>query len=252
MSGISPEILNQIRELLDDYFDDITLALLGLSYDEASGDLIFGNSEVSLASLYMKALNSTPNEQEEDVLKGILSVTNDYTEALKAKTIADVTSDLNNYANGQSLKKEPIEKEVVEILVEKQMETAENKFKVIASAQSNVTKNMGLISAFTRMSEENGQEETYVFWRPVPPDDRTSQATFDVHLMPDRITPKVWKTSEINMGFFKKGDMRPSIFNTSPNCRCAMSLISLGFGFDAAGKTVYKGKGWNEYENQRK
>jgi hypothetical protein len=184
-------------------------------------------------------------------LQGLLGITNDYIESLKEGTKASVANELNAYAQSMNLKKEPIDAEFIEKIVEKQMEVAGNKFNIIASAQSNVTKNMGLLSAFTRMSESNGEEDTICFFRPVPVDSSTSQATFDVHLLPDQITPRLYYAKEINQNFYKKGDKIPSVFGTNPYCRCNFSYLALSYNFDEQGKIVYKEKGFNALEEQR-
>ena len=131
------------------------------------------------------------------------------------------------------------------------MEVAENKFKVIASAQSNVTKNVGLSMAYTKMAEQQGENEAIVFFRPVPVDERTAPATLQVHLLPDQVTPRLYYMKEVNMNYYKKGDKTCSIFGTHPYCRCVFSYLANSYGFDSEGKVVYKEKGHNELLKQR-
>lgn len=253
MLGLSSEILEKIRDLLEDYFDDMILSLLGLVVDEDTNELIFDDSKDSIASLYIKALNSKViTEEEEDVLRGLLSVTNDYAEALKNSTKASVTNELNAYAQGQNIKKEPISSNKIESIVNKQMEVAGNKFNIIAGAQSNTSKNVALLSAFSKMSGQNKEEDAIVFFRPVPVDSVTAPATLQVHLLLDQVTPKLYYIKELNSNYYKKGDKVASIHGTHPYCRCAFSYLAHGYGFNSEGKIIYISKGHNELEEQRK
>jgi hypothetical protein len=69
--------------------------------------------------------------------------------------------------------------------------------------------------------------------------------------MPDKITPRVWKLSEIKFSYHKKGESNPSISGLHPHCRCSLTFLSPNFGF-RDGQVSFMGLGHNEYLKQRR
>jgi hypothetical protein len=83
-------------------------------------------------------------------------------------------------------------------------------------------------------------------------DDVTGSEEFALHLLPDRKTPRLWKLSEIGHEYHKKGDNNPKLAGLHPNCRCKLTYLANGFGFDEDGKVTYKSSEYNALEEQRK
>ena len=72
-----------------------------------------------------------------------------------------------------------------------------------------------------------------------------------LHMMPDGVTPKVWKLSDVGSGYHKKGQSQPKVGGLHPHCRCMLTHLLSGYGFDASGRVTYIAAGHDEYENQR-
>jgi hypothetical protein len=68
--------------------------------------------------------------------------------------------------------------------------------------------------------------------------------------MPDLVTPRVWKLSEIGFGYHKKGENNPKIAGLHPHCRCGLAFLAPGFGFKG-GQVSWIGEGHDEYKAQR-
>ena len=71
-----------------------------------------------------------------------------------------------------------------------------------------------------------------------------------VHLMPDGITPKVFKLSEVSAQYHKKGENIPSYAGLHPHCRCSLVMLPQNYGFKK-GKISYMTDGYDEYKTQR-
>ena len=72
-----------------------------------------------------------------------------------------------------------------------------------------------------------------------------------LHLMSDRICPRVWFYSEIQGGYFHRGDDTPSWNLLHPHCRCTPSTVLPGFGFDGNGRVMWIKQGFLELDFQR-
>jgi hypothetical protein len=72
-----------------------------------------------------------------------------------------------------------------------------------------------------------------------------------IHLMPDKITPRAWKLSEVSAGYHKKGENFPCMSDLHPHGRCTMVTILPGYGFDADGKVTYITHGYDILKEQR-
>ena len=83
-------------------------------------------------------------------------------------------------------------------------------------------------------------------------DDVTGPEEFVLHLLKDRKTPRLWKLSEVGSDYHKKGDSEPKFAGLHPNCRCKLTYLAKGFGFDAAGEVKYIAPDHDEFKVQRK
>jgi hypothetical protein len=70
--------------------------------------------------------------------------------------------------------------------------------------------------------------------------------------MPDKITPRLYRLSELNAGYFKRGDSVPSILGMHPRCKCTPFNVPSDFGFDTKGHITFISFGHSELEKQRK
>ena len=81
-------------------------------------------------------------------------------------------------------------------------------------------------------------------------DEKRCPICWSLWTQPDRITPKVYKMSELVGGYMDRKNPLPTIGTSHPNCRDVLTFLSPGFGFEG-GKIKYKGQGWNEFQAQR-
>lgn len=252
MRGLSIRAVEAIERMIGDRFDKIGMQFLGLVPKIAkTKNIVFSSAKNSLTSLFLQALGTRdPNNDEEETLKVILRIADGYVGALKKRTQARVIQDINAYMLEQNAKHESVSLNETKKIFRNEMDKAGKHFKLISNTESNKTVNTGTALQISKVGASNGEEDPTVFFIVVK-DDVTGPEEFVLHLLPDRNTPRVWKLSEIGHEYHKKGDADPKMAGLHPNCRCKLTYLAEGFGFED-GKVTWKGLEHNEFEIQRK
>jgi len=250
VKGLTLNAIKAVEKMIDNKFDSIALNFLGIIPNQVkSKKITFTIKNDSLVSLFARSLGSVePTKEENDLLKVILNIANGYIESLKERTKARIVNDVDAYIKDQKGKDISL-KDIREIM-STEMGKAKNHFKMIANNESNKCINYGMAMRISKMAERSGQEDPTIFFR-VTIDDVTGPEEFVLHLLPDKITPRVWKLSEVKNGYHKRGDPNPNYSGLHVNCRCKISYLAPDFGFDKNGKVTFKGIGYDEFESQR-
>ena len=253
MFGLSSQSKEAIAKRIEDVFDHVSLSIIGNIPRLAHKKLFIFSSEptVSLSNIFIQGLNNqTPNPTEQDVLKGLLQSAHSYIEALKEKTKANITEGIDALVKQAKVKKLQVKQDDIEELISKEMYKAESHLKMIIETESTKMRNIGKVMDILKMAGSVGDSDPNLFFV-------INRATacvncYKMHMMPNKIAPKIWKFSDLKQGFWKKGDEVPSISGIHPNCKCSISYLPPGFGFNSKGLIDFKNKTHNEYENQRK
>jgi hypothetical protein len=95
-----------------------------------------------------------------------------------------------------------------------------------------------------------GVEDPVVFFVIVR-DGNVCKECIRLHMMPDGTTPRLWYLSEVGHGYHKKGEETPKIGGLHPHCRCVMTTLMPGFGFNEGGFVKYISKDYNAIQEQR-
>lgn len=250
MRGLSFSALKKIAKLIDNHFDSIALDFLGLIPKSRGSRIFFDAEPNSLVSLFLEALDTKdPTKTEEDTLKSILMIADGYVDALKERTKAQVLQDINAYVNDQKRQKKPINLTKVNKIFTEKIDKAKAHFELIAGAETNKAKNTAKVLKFTKIGESLGVSDPTVCFIPTL-DERNDPETLRLHVLPDKITPRAWKLSELGSEYHKKGDKYPKIHGTNPHCRCHLTIVPPDYGFKN-GRIAFISKGWDELKHQR-
>lgn len=252
MRGLSIKAVEAIEKLVGEKFDKIGMHFLGMIPTVTKTKrIIFSTSKNSLTSLFLQSLGTrTPNKDEEETLKVILRIANGYVDALKERTQARIVQNINAYMLDQNAKRENVSLDNTKQIFRDEMDKAGKHFKLIANTESNKTTNVGTALQISKVGESNGEEDPTVFFI-VTVDDVTGSEEFVLHLLPDKKTPRLWKLSEIGHEYHKKGGSNPKMAGLHPNCRCKLTYLAKGFGFNDDGLVTWKGNDYDEFEKQR-
>lgn len=252
MFGLSSSGKEAINKLVEDVFDKIALMFIGdiprLKYKKL---LIFNTQRnYGLANLFVEAMsNKSPNIIEQDVLKSLLESSHGYVESLKAKTRSNITERVDGIVKEAKLRGDKVTGDDIQAVIDDEMKSAKSHMKAIAESEATKVRNVGSAMDISRVAASNGDHDPSVFFVVVK-DGVTCNECKRLHLNDDG-TPRVWKFSELKQGYHKRSEDVPSAFGLHPHCRCTLTYLSSGFGFDKKGRVTYITKDHDEHSRQR-
>jgi hypothetical protein len=251
MYGISSSGKESIELAVSKMFDALAYKFLGNIPKIRNKSPFFGsNSVFSLAHIFIQALGGKePNHFERDVLKSILNSSFGYIEGLKHKTSSNVVEAVDSLVKEAKNKNSHVTSAQVAEVISVEMEKARSGMKLIAEAETTKTRNMGHTMEIASSAEQQGIEDPTCFYIIVR-DGNTCSECMKLHMLPDRVTPRVWKMSEMTMGWHKRGEETPSACGEHPFCRCSLTQLSPGWGFKN-GFVSFISLDHDEYKEQR-
>ena len=220
----------------------------GVKMPERAGE---HREDLSLKGIFDAAAKSegmVPNRRlYESIERGV----SDYLEAHEKLAVARVLNSVQSYLHNSDLgsgKADP-QKALGPVLEEVLDKVTADVTKVI-DTESNKAKNISTLDAISKINLMSGVTDPTVYFAG-PVDGHTCENCLKIYFLEDQITPRVWKTSELKSGYWKKGDSNPCIGSLHPNCRHALCSVLLGYGF-VGGKLAYIEPGYDVWAEQRK
>ena len=251
MYGISSSGKEAIAFAVDKMFDTLSYKLLGnIPKNRNKSSFWTILPAMTLANIFIQAIgNREPNGLERDVLKSILNSSFGYIESLKHKTSSNIVESVDALVKEAKNRGEHVSGAQVSEIIAGEMTKARGHMKLIAEAETTKTRNMGHTMEISGKAEQQGIEDPTVFFIVVR-DGSLCNECKRLHLMEDGNTPRVYKMSEISMGWHKRGEDRPSACGEHPFCRCSLTQLSPGWGFKD-GFVSFVSQGYDEYAAQR-
>jgi hypothetical protein len=252
--GISSSGKEALGKVVEEMFDTIALQLIGdvPQLQNKKRLIISSEPNLGLAHLFVQAMkNRVPNAVEKDALKSLLASSYGYIESLKNKTKSHVAERLDGLAREASLQKRKIDRNDVQSVIDEELGKAKSNLEAIAEYESTKLRNLGTMMEITNVSASIEDSDPTVFFVVVR-DNVTCKECIRLHLMPDQVTPRLWKLSELTQAYHKRGNESPSAFGLHPHCRCTLTYLTRGFGFDKTGKLKYQEEAYDAYSIQRK
>lgn len=251
MYGISSSGKDAISNHIDKMFDTLSFKFLGrTSKTQNKPHLLDIVAGMTLAHIFVQALkNREPNHFERDALKSILSSSFGYIESLKHKTSSNVVESIDALVKEAKVRGQYVSKEKVEEVISQELEKAKSGMKLIAEAETTKTRNIGHTMEIASSAKSAGIEDPTVFFVIVR-DGKACKECVRLHMMSDGNTPKVYRMSELSMGYHKRGENSPSACGEHPHCRCSLTQLPPGWGFKG-GFVSYIGPNHDEYAKQR-
>lgn len=253
MIGLSSTDKEAINALVEDVFDRVAIQLIGEIPRLKHKKLLILNTQKNygLANLFVEAMqNKAPNIIEQDALKSLLETSYGYIDSLKAKTRSNITDRVDSLVKEAKANNTKVMEEALNEVIGDEMRKARAHLKAITESESTKIRNVGSAMDISRVAASQGDSDPTVFFVVVK-DGVTCSECKRLHLNPDG-TPRVWKFSELKQGYHKRTEDVPSAFGLHPHCRCTLTYLSNGFGFDKGGRVTYIGRGHDEFARQRK
>jgi hypothetical protein len=242
-----------VGQAVDALFNRAKMRLLGPGAEKMYGKqlVIQGPKELSLTGLYHAASNMEGVRPREDVLKALLRISGGYLDATREKTKAKLLHSVEAFLSDARAKgvKTDLKTVLGGQLTELWRDVAVD-VKRIVETETTVVRNTSIYDAIGRMSASVGEADPTVFFVTVRDKSRCKECT-RLHVQPDGVTPRVWKQSELGAGYHKRGEETPKIGGLHPHCRCVLTMLMKGYGFNKSGHVAFISIDHDEYKAQR-
>ena len=197
-------------------------------------------------------------------LSALEDTTSDYVDALKQKSMTEMIRTIDEHLSeaktkskiqgkdlGFFLKTDEGKKILTNInkSLKEQKEKISKGLDLIADAEIHNAQNHGAADGIIGMAKSIGVDDPIVFKIGVMDSDRC-KVCWKLWTLEDKVTPRVYKMSELAGGFSSAKAPLATIGLSHPRCRDILTFLAPGFGFEG-GKIVYKGKDHDEYKAQR-
>lgn len=251
MWGISSSGKEAISFAIEKMFDALAYKFLGNIPKLRNKSPYFNSTpKFSLANLFLQAMNNKElNHYDKDVLRSTLNTSYGYIEGLKNKTSSNVINAVDSLIRESKANNSHVGAQEVSNIISSAMKKAQSDIKLIAEAESTKTRNLGHTMEIVDRSKQEGIEDPNVFFVIVR-DGATCKECLRLHMLDDQVTPRVWKMSELSMGYHKRGEPRPSACGEHPFCRCSLQQLPPGWGFKN-GFVHFISLDHDEYQTQR-
>jgi len=245
---ISNKATTKIANIIDNLFQSMAYDFMG--FNPKSGKI--STRQNNLISIFLSGLGENPGPEERDILKTSLQITNAYIEGLQARTKSRILDKVVSESVSAADSDNPIDFNKVRSIIGKELSVAGSNFKTAISSEATKIRNLSTAMKIEKMSSQRGVEDPDVFWVVTLDDKTAKEPEKTLHLIEGTTIPRVWKLSEIKHEFWKKGMNAPSIYGGHPNCRCVLTFLAPGYGFDDKGRVTYIGRKHDQYEAQKK
>jgi hypothetical protein len=253
MIGLSSSDKESINSLVEDVFDRIAIQFIGEIPRLKHKKLLIFNTKPNygLSNLYVEAMhNKAPNIIEADALKSLLETSYGYVDSLKHKTRSNISEAVDGLVKEAKVRGTKVTEDQLNDVIGEEMGKARSHLKAIAESESTKIRNVGSAMTISRVAASTGDPDPSVFFVVVR-DGKTCEECTRLHLN-DNGTPRVWKFSELKQGYHKRSEDFPSAFGLHPHCRCTLTYLSPGFGFNKEGRVTYITQKHDEFSAQRK
>ncbi len=248
---LSPKARKMIMGVVDSLFERAKTRLLGPAAKDKTLRFTVGNV-MSLPDLFEQAVKVDGTKPDTDTLDDMLKIVdaymNSHKERAKARVLKEVTATLNEaWAKGEEIKVKDVLKEKISDI----WQNTTTGFKTILEVEANSIKNAGLLDGVVSVNMVANVEDPTVGFLVVH-DNALCVECKRLHLMPDGVTPRLWKMSQLSHGYHEKGENTPSVAGEHPNCRCQLFTVLPGWGLDVSGKVTYISPGFDAYAEQNR
>lgn len=243
-------VVKKIMGAVDSLYDRAIAKILGRPPVDKR-IYISSKPRVTLSSLFEDASAEERTKPDTTTLATLLDIAEGFINAQRHATKAHVVKSVENWLN--TAQEKGVDTDVETVLGGELAEVwrkAHDGMTKIVAAESNVVKNTGGLNGIIRVNAASGVEDPVVYFVVVR-DTSLCDECKRLHLMEDEVTPRLWYLSELGHGYHKKGQDKPKLAGLHPNCRCTLSSLLEGWGFDGSGMVSYKGPGYSAIDEQR-
>lgn len=247
---LSVGAVQNIERAVDQLFDRIKGRALGPEFFPYYGDKkIFVNFKpaYTIPGIYREAAMAEDVLPNQRIIHSLAKVCGGFLDAERSRVKSRVIHAVNAWLMGNP--KASAEKVLAGELAPVWKETLDAVFKIV-DTEGTTARNMGTLQGISEIAAARGIEDPNVFFIVVR-DRHLCAECKRLHLSDNKITPRVYKMSELSGGYHDRGDNSPCVGGLHPHCRCTLVNLAPGYGFGGDGMIKFIGVGHDEYAAQR-
>jgi hypothetical protein len=237
-----------VTDAVDDLFDRVKGRVLGPDFIRSRGDkniFVGHRRDFSIPGLYRRAAAEEATRPNEATLNSLAKIAESYLDAERERTKARVLKAVQDWVSRDGTDMATVlGGELAGLFTQATKAVAR-----IVDSESTTARNMGTLEGITKVAAAANVSDPAVYFVTVR-DHELCEECRRLHLMPDGVTPRVWKLSDVSSGYHQRGEETPSIGGLHPHCRCSLAYLAIGFGFDSVGRVVFIGVGHDELARQ--
>jgi hypothetical protein len=246
--------IKKVEAAVDSLFDKLKVRLLGPKSVDKKLYISF-NREKSLPGLFEAAHIEERGFPDQEHLEQLLRIAENYLEAARLKAKSQTVVAVQNFMHdiAKARKRGDPKPDLYTVLggelTDVYGKVAADVRRIVDTEAQNV-RNVGVTSGIMRANASVGIEDPVIFFVVVR-DQHLCDECRRLHLMPDGKTPRLWRMSDLGHDYHKRGESFPKVGGLHPHCRCSMTTLMPGFGFDKAGMVTWQGVNHDEYAIQQ-
>lgn len=249
--ALSKKSTKLITESVHRVFDKIKGRLLGRNYTNKNIYFEYAPKSLTIPGLYETASKESGGHPSPDTVDVFVRTADSFLEQERHRTIAHTIKEVDSFL--RDAKSKGIQTDVETVLngaLAPVFGKLEENVKRIANTEATAARNMGALDGIVKANSYAGVDDPRIFFVIVR-DGEVCEECVRLHMLDDKVTPRVWLLSQCGHGFHKKGDNFPSILGEHPNCRCTQETILPGYGFDSSGRVTFVAPGYDAYAAQQ-
>ena len=249
MKVLSPTQISSIEKGIDAVFARLKDKFLGKPTDKANSLRMTRKQvgmELSLPHLYVSSsVNEGNTSPDKDLLNSVMSIAENHINSQRDTAKATVIKTIENFVrtNPEGNSNALLGGQLVEIFAK-----TSDAVKRTIDTESTTARNTGTLDGIVKICSSVNIDDPSVYFVTIK-DSFMCNECRRLHLRPDG-KPIVWKMSDLQHGYHKKGDNKPSVSGLHPYCRCSLVMLMPGYGFGDDGRVTFIKKDHDEYSNQ--
>jgi very-short-patch-repair endonuclease len=209
----------RIYNHIENHFDKMIYDLLGQIPDK-NKRIYFASKKpaYNLLNLFIEALgNRQPSAGEKDTARSLIDNAHNYISSLKEKTKSSIVERLNDLIEKG---KGRAENKHLSNIISEEMDKAKTHLEMITGTEATRMRNTAVTKDIERVGRSMGIEDPYCYFTVVK-DAKTCKHCINNHLMADKVTPKVFKLSEVKKSYLSTEERKSGEISTAgqhPHC----------------------------------
>jgi hypothetical protein len=212
------KVPHRVIALIKDRVESLFSSLKGRFLGPSAGDkrlTIRYERSLSLPGMYESALRESGGLPNLETLTTVVDGSKDYLDALKLKAVNTIVKDVEKHL-GEHDRPTPV---TINRVLKESWEGVTASVKRVVDTETQTAKGLGSLEGIVRANASIGIDDPYIVFV-VSKDEYLCLECKRIHLMSDGNTPRVFKLSEVSMGYHVKGEDSPSGHGLHPSCRC--------------------------------